>query len=351
MSGGVDSSVAAYLLQKQGYDVTGVYMKNWSEESLGGKFSKYCPWRRDLADVRKVGRILKIPVKVYNFEKEYNKKVIDYFFQGELKGETPNPDVICNREIKFGLFLKKALTDGADLIATGHYARLRQTKTPKGLIYQIVKAKDENKDQSYFLCLLSQKQLRYSLFPLGEYTKPEVRNIAKRLRFPNADKEESMGICFVGEVKLEEFLKARIKERPGNIVTVEGKVVGRHKGLPFYTIGQRRGIEVGGGVPYYVVAKDMKKNLLIVAAGSRSPELFSKKILLRSINWIAGFPPKLPLRCWARIRYRQQLQKAIVKKTKMGLLVEFASPQRAVTPGQFCALYKRGVLLGGGEIK
>src|SRR3989344_5398685 len=358
MSGGVDSSVGAYLLQKQGYDVTGVYMKNWSEESFGGKFAKYCPWRKDLADVKNVCRILNIPVKVYNFEKEYNRKVINYFFEGEKKGLTPNPDVVCNREIKFGLFLNKALREGADMIATGHYTRrsrefkikINHKNYKKIEIYKLYPAKDKNKDQSYFLCTLTQKQLAKSIFPLGDYIKPEIRKIAKQLKLPNADKPESMGICFVGEVKLEEFLKARIKEKHGDIISTEGEVIGKHKGLPFYTIGQRRGIEIGGGMPYYVVGKDLKRNQLIVAKGSHLPQLYSKSLLIKNMHWISGKAPRLPLSCQAIIRYRQDLQRAKISRSAGNLKVSFSSKQRAVTPGQFCALYEKGVLLGGGEI-
>ena len=330
-------------------------MKNWSEESFGGKFAKYCPWRKDLADVRKVCKILKIPVRVYNFEKEYNKKVINYFFDGERKGLTPNPDVVCNREIKFGMFLDKALKEGADMIATGHYARLRREFPISNFKFsnkfQIVKARDKNKDQSYFLCTLTQKQLSRSLFPLGGYTKPEVRKIAKKLKLPNADKPESMGICFVGEVKLEEFIKERIKERHGDIITTEGAVIGKHKGLPFYTIGQRKGIEVGGGVPYYVVKKVLKTNQLIVSKGSNLPQLYSKKLIMKNVNWISGLVPKHGLSCKAVIRYRQDLQSALVKKNEGGYEVVFKKRQRAVTPGQFCVIYKKGVLLGGGAIE
>lgn len=374
MSGGVDSSVAAYLIKKQGYEVTGVYMKNWSEESMGGKFSKTCPWRQDLADVKKVCRILRIPIKVYNFEKEYDKQVVDYFFAGEQAGQTPNPDVVCNREIKFGLFLKRALADGADFIATGHYARLqmnlhviphpasghplRLRRGIKGEVagnltkaaYQLLQAKDKNKDQTYFLCLLNQKQLSKSIFPLGNLTKPQVREIAREIKLPVAEKAESMGICFVGEMKISEFLKMRLKETPGLIVNEKGESLGQHRGLPFYTIGQRQGLDLGGGLPHYVIGKNTRSNQLVVAAGAENPALFSKAIRVNQISWIAGSSPKIPLSCKVRIRHRQELQTAQLKRTGKNWTVHFAKKQRAVTPGQYCVFYKNGVLLGGGTI-
>jgi tRNA-specific 2-thiouridylase len=352
MSGGVDSSVAAYLLKRQGFSVTGVYMKNWSEESFGGKFARYCPWRRDVADVKAVCQTLKIPMRVYNFEKEYNRRVIDYFFDGEKKGETPNPDVVCNREIKFGLFLKKALSEGADLIATGHYARKRERKTQnaKRKIYELLQAKDKNKDQTYFLCLLNQTMLSRTLFPRGNITKPEVRQIARELKLATAEKPESMGICFVGEVKLNDFLKARIAGKHGKIVNEKGEVLGEHQGLPFYTVGQRHGLELGGGLPYFVASKDVKRNRLVVARGSENPELFKKQLRLRDISWVAGRKPRLPLPCQVRHRHRQELQSAVLKEVGGKIVVTFNRAQRAVTPGQYCVFYKRGVTLGGGEI-
>lgn len=351
MSGGVDSSVAAFLLLQKGHEVTGVYMKNWSEESFVGDFKPHCPWKRDVADVRKVCKILGIPMKVYNFEKEYNKYVIDYFFEGERKGLTPNPDVVCNRKVKFGLFLEKALKDGADYIATGHYARIKQRYELRDKNYELRAAVDKSKDQTYFLCQLTQKQLAKTLFPLGDITKPEVRQIAKRLKLPTAEKQESMGICFVGEVDFVKFLKSRIKENPGDIVTPEGKAVGKHMGLPFYTIGQRRGIGYAGGVPYYVVGKNMKKNQLMVAPGEHNPLLYSKNVSLRNVTWQNGKAPKLPMEVKAMIRYRQKPQKATIKKTTKGFVVEFSKSQRAVTSGQFTVFYSDKVLLGCGVIR
>lgn len=350
MSGGVDSAVAAYLLVKQGYEVTGVYMKNWSEESFGGKFKGACPWRRDVRDARSVCRRLKIPLKIYNFEREYERQVLRYFFNKEKQGLTPNPDVVCNREIKFGLFLKRAQAEGADFIATGHYAKIRIKRIVGRTVYQLIPAKDKNKDQTYFLCLLNQRQLSQTLFPLGDYAKPEVRALANQLKLTVADKEESMGICFVGEVKMTDFLKVRIKEKTGPIITTAGKTIGRHIGLPFYTIGQREGLNLGSGGPYYVVGKLKSKNQLVVARGSHDPALWQKQILLTKINWQSGVSPRLPRHCQVQIRYRQPLQSAFLKRWRQRYFLIFKTPQRAVTPGQFCAVYQRGILLGGAEI-
>lgn len=353
LSGGVDSSVAALLLKKKGYDVTGVYMKNWSEESFGGKFSKNCPWRQDLKDVRKVCQTLKIPLRVYNFEKEYNEKVINYFFDGELSGQTPNPDVICNREIKFGLFLERAVAEGADFVATGHYAKKIQnsiSKVQKKNNFGLKIAKDKNKDQTYFLCLLNQKQLSRALFPLGDYTKPEVRELARKASLATAEKPESMGICFVGEIKMEDFLSTRVKQNPGNIVTPAGETVGRHLGLPFYTIGQRRGLRVPGVVPWFVADKKIKTNELVAVQGAKNPSLFKKTVFLKNWHWLGAKPKSVKFKCFARVRHRQTLQTAVFFAGKSPRVV-FAKAQRAVTPGQFCAVYLRGELLGGGAIK
>ena len=350
MSGGVDSSVAAYLLQQQGFDVTGVYMKNWSEESFVGDFKPHCPWKRDVKDVRAVCKLLGIPMKVYNFEKEYNTQVIDYFFAGEKKGLTPNPDIVCNRKVKFGLFLNRSLKDGAELIATGHYAKIRRKYNVSRIRYELHGAKDRKKDQTYFLCQLTQSQLSKTIFPLGKLTKLEVREIAKKLNLPTAEKQESMGICFVGEVDFVKFLKSRIKETPGSIVTPEGKIVGEHIGLPFYTIGQRKGIGFAGGVPYYVVEKNQKKNELVVAPGEHNPLLYEKIVEIKQISWQSGSSLRLPIAMKAQIRYRQVPQPATLRKVRGKLIVEFKSKQRAVTPGQFCAFYKNSVLLGCGVI-
>jgi len=351
MSGGVDSSVTAALLKQKGYDVIGVYMKNWSGKIFPKEFSKKCLWERDLRDVKKVCIKIGIPFKIYDFEKEYTERVIDYFFAEEIKGRTPNPDILCNREIKFGLFLRQALKGGADFIATGHYIKKSKIKNQKSkIIYKLSIAKDKTKDQSYFLCLLRQSQIEKSLFPLGDYTKKEVRKIARDLHLPTAEKPESMGICFIGEVDINDFIRVRIKEKEGDIFTIEGAKVGRHKGLAFYTIGQRKGIEISGIAPYYVAEKDIKRNRLIIAQGFHNKALFKKKIKLKNVNWIKGTVLKLPFNCSVRIRHQQALQKVIVKKEKRKIVVEFIHSQRAVTPGQFCVFYKRNEMLGGGVI-
>ncbi|MFA6428016.1 MAG: tRNA 2-thiouridine(34) synthase MnmA [Candidatus Buchananbacteria bacterium] len=356
ISGGVDSAVAAALLLQQGYQVVGVFMKNWSTESFGGTFSGACPWEKDLAEARQVCQKLKIPLKVYNFEQEYDKQVLRYFFKEEQAGRTPNPDIMCNREIKFGLFLNQAVSEGADFIATGHYVKKKvescksKIARKKLIRYQLVIPKDQHKDQSYFLCLLKQPQLAKALFPLGDLTKPEVRQLAKKFGLANANRPDSMGICFVGEVKIIDFIKARIKETPGQIITTNGKIIGVHQGLPFYTIGQRQGLNLGGGGPYYVVAKNKRKNQLVVAVGDQDPALYTKKIKITKVSWQQGVPPKFPLVCQVRLRHQQPLQQARIIKQHSKLVVLFTKPQRAATPGQFCVIYKNKKLLGGGVI-
>ncbi len=292
---------------------------------------------------------MKIPFYIFNFEDEYKKSVVDYMISEYAKGETPNPDVMCNREIKFGLFLKKALALGADYIATGHYVRKVGDK--------LIQAKDGNKDQSYFLWTLTQSHLKHSLFPIGEYNKPQVRALAKQLNLPTAEKPDSQGVCFIGEINVAEFLKEQLGKKPGPIKTFAGKTIGTHDGAAFYTIGQRRGIGIKGsllgeqGKIYYVAAKDLKTNTIFVAEG-KNENLFSNNLTVKNINWISGKMPKLPLKCLARIRYRQPLQEATVKKIVGGeLFVAFSEPQRAVTPGQSGVFYDtKGIMLGGGVI-
>ncbi len=297
MSGGVDSSVVALLLKQKGYDVVGIYMKGWSLTGCA---------EEDARDARRVAGVLNIPFYIFNFESEFKKEVVDYMVSEYAAGRTPNPDVMCNREIKFGLFLKKALSLGANYIATGHYVRKVGDK--------FMQAKDGNKDQSYFLWTLTQWQLKYCLFPIGNYTKPQVRMIAKKYCLPTANKPDSQGVCFVGEINVAEFLKEKLGKNLGPILTLTGKRVGTHDGLSFYTIGQRRGIgSTGGGTPYYVVRKDRKKNTLFVAE-AENKALFARKLMAWDLNWISGKTPKLPLKCLARIRYRQPLQTAIIKK-------------------------------------
>jgi len=358
MSGGVDSSVAAALLKKEGYDVSGVFMKNWADP-------KYpCPWQEDRRDAMRVSAILDIPFETWDFTKEYRASVVDYMVREYAAGRTPNPDVMCNREIKFGLFLERALERGADFVATGHYTRKFQIPTNKFQTnsksqirnYKLLKAKDENKDQSYFLWTLAQKELRHALFPIGGYTKPEVRGLAKKFGLPTADKPDSQGICFIGEIDLGAFLRDELGTKLGKVLTTAGKTVGEHEGVQFYTIGQRHGLGFGGGIPFYVAEKDAKTNTLVVCEGPNDDALFSKELTAESINWISGETPTFPLRCEARIRYRQALQPCWVaevrsKGQKTGVDVVFDEDQRAVTPGQSAVFYKKGIMLGGGVIQ
>jgi tRNA-specific 2-thiouridylase len=367
MSGGVDSSVAALLLKKKGYDVVGVYMKGWSLTGCA---------EEDARDARRVAGVLNIPFYVFDFEDEYKKSVVDYMVSGYAKGETPNPDVMCNREIKFGLFLKKALQLGADYIATGHYARLstnNESNTNKRITnskfvnsqqirYSLMIAKDLNKDQSYFLWTLTQNQLKYCLFPIGNYMKQQIRAIASKCCLPTAEKPDSQGVCFVGEIDVAEFLKEKLGKNPGPIKTIDGRIIGTHDGAIFYTIGQRKGIGIKGSLPgeqgkiYYVAAKDIDANTLWVAE-AENQKLFSKELFVKDVNWIFGYAPKLPLKCLVRIRYRQPLQKAELfeisnlKSQISKLKIIFDSPQRAITPGQSAVFYaKSGEMLGGGII-
>jgi tRNA-specific 2-thiouridylase len=340
MSGGVDSSVAVLLLKQKGYDVTGVYMKGWSLTGCA---------EEDARDARRVAGALGISFYVFDFENEYKKSVVDYMISGYKKGETPNPDVMCNREIKFGLFLKKALELGADYIATGHYVKKSGNK--------LLQAKDLNKDQSYFLWTLTQEQLKHCLFSIGNYTKPQVRAVAKKYNLPTAEKPDSQGVCFIGEIDVAKFLKEKLGKNPGPIKNMNGKTIGSHDGSIFYTIGQRKGIGIKGSLPgeqgkiYYVAAKDLKTNTLFVAEGENK-NLFAKELSVENINWISGKQPKLPLNCLARIRYRQPLQEArMFQASSFKFRIVFNKPQRAITPGQSAVFYtKSGELLGGGII-
>ncbi len=355
LSGGVDSAVAAGLLKKQGYRVVGVFMKCWdNKDNFIG-----CGWEKDEEDARQVAAKLAIPFYSWDFVKDYRKKVVDYLIEGYRRGITPNPDVECNREVKFGLFLKQALKMGADFVATGHYARVAKQSQLKSKpqIYRLLKGKDPNKDQSYFLWTLSQSQLKYTLFPIGNYLKPEIRVLAKKWDLPVYDKPDSQGICFMGKVNVQEFLKKHLKTSSGKIKTTDGQVIGEHEGLELYTIGQRRGIKVGGGIPYFVVGKNFETNELIVAKGRRADALFQKELVVSSLNWVAGTRPDLPLECCAKIRYRQPDQKCLVKeyRTQEGetteLKVVFKEKQRAITPGQSVVFYQEDELIGGGIIE
>lgn len=334
MSGGVDSSLTAALLVEQGYDVTGVYMKNWSQDLPGMK----CPWAEDLADAKRVAVQLGIDFKVFDFEKEYKQKVVDYMVDEYKLGRTPNPDIMCNQEVKFKLFLDTALEDGADLIATGHYAR-----TKKG---ELLRAKDDNKDQTYFLYRVTSGALAKTLFPLGEYTKQEVRKMAEERGLYTATKKESMGICFVGNVGMREFLGQYVETVAGNIIEKEtGKTLGRHDGAIFYTLGQRHGLELGGGLPYYVVGKNMDKNEVYVSRNIQDDQLVRRQMTLDAIHWI-NEAPKKDQTVQARIRHRGQLIDAILDDN----LLTLSTSERAITPGQSVVLYSNEVCLGGGIV-
>lgn len=366
MSGGVDSSVAAALLKEQGYLVVGGFMKNFSAESWSGVISKSCPWKKDWKDVKAVCRKLGIRCRSFNFEKEYQRRVINYFFAEYGAGRTPNPDVMCNKEIKFGLFLKKALELGFNHIATGHYAKIQKTKIKMQndnskfkIIYNLLKGKDPKKDQSYFLYTLTQRQLSKTLFPIGDFTKVEVRKLARKFSLPNADKKDSQGVCFIGHLNLREFLKQKIPERVGEIVDPTEKVLGHHPGVWFYTLGQRHGLNIGGGTPYYVIKKDIKNNVLTVAPGRYNRLVYNTSLQVKNIHWI-GPLFLLPLNkgekergwtCRAKIRYQQTEQKCKIHKSKGGYKVNFQKPQFAPAPGQAIVFYDKNKIFGGGIIE
>ena len=389
LSGGVDSSVAAYLLKNQGYQVTGVFLKCFNLDGCA---------ERDAEDARRLAEHLGIPFYVFDFEEEYKQAVVGEMIKGYREGITPNPDVLCNREIKFGLFLKKTLALGADYVATGHYVRLRrefqilnfkfqindlilkflncffklELKT-HNLKFGLWSAKDRNKDQSYFLYTLNQEDLKHCLFPLGNYKKPQVRKIAERVGLPTAKKKDSQGICFLGQVNLEEFLKTYIPEKPGDIVTLDGQVIGRHKGSHFYTVGQRHGLDLkdkgkylkrGSAAtnPFYVAAKDLEKNIVVVAEGDENKALYKKEVNLIQVNFINT--PKFKIQnskfeipVLARVRYRQPLAKATLWKSEIQnsksetYKLVFREPVKFVAEGQSAVFYdRRGQMLGGGVI-
>ena len=346
LSGGVDSSVAAALLVQAGYDVTGAFMVNYDD-----KDALTSCWRGDYQDALRVAAKLHIPLLRLNFVKEYKKAVLDYMYSEYKKGRTPNPDVLCNKFVKFGFWLKKAKSLGFDYLATGHYARLSGLSSLRrqGSSIKLLAAKDDNKDQTYFLHQLNQNQLKHTMFPIGEYTKDQVRKLADKFGLPTAKKEESMGICFIGEVPMKEFLQKKIKSKKGKIILNNSKeILGEHDGVPFYTIGQRLGLN---NKPYFVVKKDAKKNILFVGNENDS-ELLKQEIEVEDVNWISGQKPKLPIKCEVRLRHRQTLQKCVcITKGNKGLIIKFDSPQKAVTSGQFAVLYSKGVCLGGGVVK
>ena len=338
MSGGVDSSVTAALLKERGFDVRGVHIKMWSDESIP------CQFKEDRRDALRVADKLNIPFETWDLTEEYRDEVVNYMIREYASGRTPNPDVMCNRKIKFGVFLKKALEHGADFIATGHYVKAKN----KNSQFSLHQANDLNKDQSYFLWTLTQEQLTHCLFPIGEYTKPEVRVLAQSFGLSTAEKPDSQGICFIGEIDLNSYLKKYIPESAGRIVTTAGDDIGAHEGLAFYTIGQREGLGIGGGIPYYVAKKDFQTNTLVVAKGPFDEQLFSSVLTATDVHWISGQYPNFPLKCDARIRYRQPLQSATVHQEADGVIaVMFNEPQRAVTPGQSIVFYQNSEMLGG----
>ncbi len=387
LSGGVDSSVAAYLLKEQGYDVIGLFMKNWHDDSV--TISNECPWLEDSNDAMIVADKLGIPFQTVDLSEQYKERIVDYMFNEYEKGRTPNPDVLCNREIKFDVFLKLALDLGADFVATGHYCR-KDTITVNGkTVHRLLAGKDGNKDQSYFLCQLSQDQLAKTLFPIGEYTKPQVREIAAANNLITADKKDSQGLCFIGKVRLPEFLQQKLQPKEGVIVEIpashemynqekpefntkeeelaylskkytykvtDGKTVGKHQGAHYFTKGQRKGLAVGGTPePLFVIDTDVEENVIYAGQGKNHPGLFRSALLVNKDeqHWVR---PDLKLndgqslKVKARIRYRQPLQDAEVHQIKDKLYVAFAEPQSAITEGQFVAWYIEDELIGSGVI-
>ncbi len=348
MSGGVDSSVCALLLKEQGYEVSGLFMKNWEDYPDGN-----CPAAEDARDVMAVCDVLGIEMDGVNFAQEYRDRVFAYFLEEYKAGRTPNPDILCNKEIKFKAFLDHALAHGADKIATGHYARIEERDGR----FHLLKAADRNKDQTYFLYTLGQKQLAKTLFPLANLPKPEVRRLAAEAQLPNHAKKDSTGICFIGEFKFKAFLNRYLPAQQGEMRTPEGERVGRHDGLMFYTLGQRQGLGIGGrqssnGQPWFVVGKDLESNTLIVAQGHDHPMLFSDALTATKLEWVSGEPPAAPCRCWAKTRYRQPDQPCTITEIDSHHCeVVFDEPQRAVTPGQSVVFYQGEECLGGGIIE
>ena len=387
LSGGVDSSVAAYLLKEQGYDVIGLFMKNWHDDSV--TISNECPWLEDSNDALIVAEKLGIPFQVVDLSEQYKERIVDYMFDEYEKGRTPNPDILCNREIKFDVFMDIALDLGADFVATGHYCRKEEEIIDDKSIYKLLAGKDINKDQSYFLCQLSQHQLSKALFPIGELTKPAVREIAKKANLITAEKKDSQGLCFIGKVRLPEFLQQKLQSKEGEIVQVsntaylyqreqpkfnskeeeldffatkyqynklDGKVVGKHLGAHYFTKGQRKGLAVGGTKePLFVIETDVRENVIYAGEGKHHKGLFRSVLFVSNEeeHWIREdlqLKNHESLDVEARIRYRQPLEKAILHKVENGIFVEFQNPQSAIQEGQFVAWYQNEELLGSGVI-
>mgnify|MGYP000940757959 FL=1 len=387
LSGGVDSSVAAYLLQQQGYEVIGLFMKNWHDDSV--TISNECPWLEDSNDALLVAQKLGIPFQTVDLSEQYKEKIVDYMFDEYEKGRTPNPDVLCNREIKFDVFMKMALDLGADYVATGHYCRKDEIEVEGKPVYQLLAGVDDNKDQSYFLCQLSQEQLSKALFPIGELTKPEVRAIATEMELVTAEKKDSQGLCFIGKVRLPEFLQQKLQPKAGLIFEVDaneaiysapksnghnieeqlaieaksisyspamGKVVGKHQGAHYFTTGQRKGLNVGGTPEaLFVIATDVITNTIYTGQGSQHPGLFKKALFVDAseVHWVREdltLKAGETMQVMARIRYRQPLQKATLHQFESGLYVAFDEPQSAITEGQFVAWYLDAELVGSGVI-
>jgi tRNA-uridine 2-sulfurtransferase len=360
LSGGIDSAVSAYLLQQQGYEVEAAFMKNWSS-TKGLKYDE-CPWLTDRQDALRVAGFLRIPMHTLDFEKQYAKNVLNYFFREYSAGRTPNPDVMCNKEIKFKLLYDWAMARGFDYIATGHYARVenieyrikhREKRKESGSknqgVFSLARSKDEFKDQTYFIYNIRTEQLPHILFPIGNMLKKDVRALARKVSLPNANKKESMGLCFVGKIRLKEFLEQKLKSKPGPIVTVEGKKLGQHHGLAFYTIGQRQGLGLAGG-PWFIVKKDLSKNTLLVTNDPKDKALQTSEIQIHSVNWVSQ-PAKFPVKLKGRYRHQQELQALYVNKIKKGLYqVKFIKPQSAVASGQSLVMYDKNICVGGGVI-
>jgi tRNA-uridine 2-sulfurtransferase len=382
LSGGVDSSVAAYLLKEQGYEVIGMFMKNWHDDSV--TISNECPWLDDSNDAMIVAQHLGIPFQAIDLSTEYKERIVDYMFAEYKAGRTPNPDVLCNREIKFDVFLDAAVKLGADFVATGHYCRKGIVEREGKTIYQLLAGKDPNKDQSYFLCQLKQEQLSKALFPIGELLKPEVREIAKKAGLATAEKKDSQGLCFIGKVHLPDFLQQRLEPKKGKVIEVPfdssifkngyastdlvhisepydlkpelGEVVGEHNGAHYYTIGQRRGLNIGGyEKPLFVIGTDTEKNLIYTGSGEDHPGLYRKGLFIPNADehWLRE-DLKLPIgeskNYLARIRYRQPLEECMLHKKEEGLYIIFDRPQRGVAPGQFAAWYEGEEVIGSGVI-